>query len=203
MAGKTPLVTCRYCKQKINKDTAYSEVQRQYFCNKEHSDLFQHNKEKKNQKKCYVCDKKKNESELIKVVNHYICADCYNEYLKTDEAQIELLIDYIWSLYSKERQNTNLYYQIKSQVETYHNERGFTYQGMLIAMKYCIEILGDEWDDTYGIGQILNNGYDITKQYYIAQKRIKKELEGVDINMKTKTIQRKNNGITAPLLPME
>lgn len=137
------------------------------------------------------------------MVNHYICADCYNEYLKTDEAQIEILIDYIWNLYPKEKQSTNLYYQIKSQVETYHNERGLTYQGMLMAMKYCIEILGDEWDSTYGIGQILNNGYDITKQYYIAQKRIKKELEGVDINMKTKTIQRKNNGITAPLLPME
>lgn len=203
MATKTTIVTCKYCKQKIDKTTAYSETPRWYFCNKEHFDLFQQDKQKKNQKKCYICGKKKNEYELTKVVNHYICTDCYDEYLKTDEAQIEILIDYIWNLYPKEKQGTNLYYQIKSQVETYHSERGFTYQGMLMTMKYCIEILDNEWDSTYGIGQILNNGYDITKQYYITQQRVKKELKGVDMDMKIKTIRRKNNGITAPLLPME
>ena len=94
-------VKCRYCKEKIDKESAFSPREKLYFCDQE----------------------------------------CYSKWRKSDDGQLDALLDYVWGLYSPSKQTSSTYIMIKKQAEHYHNVEGFKYQGMFLAVRYYVEIL--------------------------------------------------------------
>ena len=148
--AKEQQVTCRNCKKKINKSTAYNPEPRQYFCN-----VDCYNEYKTPKETCYVCKTPHKTSEMAYYLNHYVCKDCLDEWLKSEDTQRDLFIDYIWNLYDEEYRVTSLYMTIRKQAEYYHKQYNMKYQGMLLAAKYYIDTLERKWYNEYGLGQLL------------------------------------------------
>ena len=141
-------VTCRYCKNKIEKDSAYEFRPRMHFCNEE----------------------------------------CYRAWVETEEGQIDALLDYIWNLYSPEKQTSETYVMLKRQADYYHKEYDFKWKGMLLAFKYYIEILERAWCDEYGMGQVLPTYYIRLQRMYEEQKELKAKLKETDMSAKERIV---------------
>lgn len=149
--AKPVQVTCRYCKRKIDRDTAYSEKERIYFCDE----------------------------------------NCYTNYYgsDSDDGQKDLFLDYVWNLYDKEYRTSEKYMLIRKQAEHYHNEYGFKYQGMLLAVKWHVETLEHPWKNQYGLGQALPDRYMQLKHHYEEQQALKKRLDGKPVEEKVAVVK--------------
>ena len=155
-------VTCRYCKEKINKENAFSPREKLYFCNQK----------------------------------------CYQNWLKSDDGQLDVLLDYIWHLYSPSKQTPSTYVMIKKQAEHYHNVEGFKYSGMFLAVKYYVETLERLWCDDYGLGQVLPTYYMILQHMYEEQRTLKEKLKSIN-NTKERVAKGNNKTICRKELSLE
>ena len=73
--------------------------------------------------KCRYCKKNiDKESAFSPREKLYFCdQECYNEWRKSDDGQLDALLDYVWGLYSPSKQTSSTYIMIKKQAEHYHN----------------------------------------------------------------------------------
>lgn len=121
-------------------------------------------------KKCYVCKKAYNESDMTKVFKHHICPNCLNNYLKSDTYWREKLVDMVWGLY-KDKPSI---YQLDSQIDDLHNTYKFTYQGMAFALNYYLE--SNKWDESYLLYQAFPKVYYEARDMYNKRKKIRGSL---------------------------
>lgn len=143
---KADIVTCRNCKKKIDKTTAYSEKKGQYFCD---ADCF--NEYNAPKESCYVCKKVDKTSHMAHYLGHWFCKDCLSTWLNSEEGQRDSFLDYVWNLYDPSVRTTPRYMTIRKQAEYYHKEYGLKYKGMLLAVKYHVETLERMWHNEYGL----------------------------------------------------
>lgn len=143
-------VKCRHCKEKIDKESAFSPREKLYFCDQE----------------------------------------CYRKWRKTDDGQLDALLDYVWHLYSPNKQTSSTYVMIKKQAEHYHNVEGFKYQGMFLAIRYYVEILERLWCDDYGLGQVFPTYYIALQNMYEEQRALKSKLNNME-DTKERIVQGK------------
>lgn len=151
-------VKCKYCHQIIPKSSAYKIGKASYYCDEN----------------CY----KQAEDKRIKNKNKYEPAD------NTDRRE---LTDYIQSLYLDEGYDkreinwTLICSQIKNMIE----QNKYKYKGILLTLQYMTDIKEMRlFDDNFN-GSILNLVpfyYEETKQNYIDQKNIAKQIEEFDFN---------------------
>lgn len=193
------LVTCKYCKEKIEKEKAFSDKPRSYFCNKDHYNQWIESHRPK--KKCYVCHTETNDG--TSVFKHWICNDCLLTYKQSEEFSKEDLLDYIWNLYPKESQDTVLFYTLKTQIEKYHKEYDFNYKAMKVAISYHINVLENKWNIQYGVGQVFPKGYYIAAEYYEKRRKLKNELSSHTLQHVDETIKGSNRKSLKPLLPLD
>lgn len=108
----------------------------------------------------------------------YFCdQECYQRWRKTDDGELDALLDYVWHLYSPEKQTSSTYIMIKKQAEHYHNVEGLKYKGMYLAIKYYVETLERLWCDDYGLGQVLPTYYILLQNLYKEQLELKQKLQ--------------------------
>ena len=126
-------VTCKYCKEKIEKENAYKpiDISKSYFCNEEHYKLYS---EEKLSKKSHCTQK--------------------NSKLNDKEKQeYKNLTDYIQLLHSPYDVNWNLW---TSQIKNACKEYSLTYKDIrgiiTYAKKYDMNFV---FDSEYGLGQFI------------------------------------------------
>lgn len=131
---------------------------------------------------CRNCKKKINKEQAFsKKERIYFCnEDCYRQYYHTDEGELELFLDYVWSLYSPEYKDNSKYMMIRKQAEHYHKEYGFKYKGMFLTARWYVETLEQPWKDEYGLGQILPDRYNQLKEYYEEKRKLKSMVKQED-----------------------
>lgn len=126
-------VTCKYCKEKIEKENAYKpiDVSRSYFCNEEHYKLYS---EEKLTKKSY----------------------CTHKVSKLDEKEKQEyrnLTDCIQLLHSPYDVNWNLW---TSQIKNACKDYNLTYKDIRGIIKYTNKyVAGFVFDSEYGLGQFI------------------------------------------------
>ena len=128
--------------------------------------------------KCRYCGEKINKDDAFSPREKlYFCnQECYQRWRKTDDGELDALLDYVWNLYSPSKQTSSTYLMIKKQAEHYHNVEGFKYQGMFLAVRYYVEILERLWCDDYGLGQVLPTYYIALQHMYEEQRALKNKL---------------------------
>lgn len=144
--------------------------------------------------KCLICDEyfDKNNEECIKINNRYIHKNCY---LNTEEGMKIQLEEYIKKVMHIEK-ITPL---IKKQIITYYNIEHYSYQSILITLKYFYEIKNGDYRKAKGIG-IVPFVYDEAQQYYnqlleyknnIINTHYQKVNEIYEINLPKRKFRRK------------
>ena len=128
---------------------------------------------------CRYCKTKVNKEDAFSPREKlYFCdQECYQRWRKTDDGELDALLDYAWHLYSPEKQTSSTYIMIKKQAEHYHNVEGLKYKGMYLAIKYYVEILERLWCDDYGLGQVFPTYYIALQHMYEEQKALKEKLK--------------------------
>lgn len=128
--------------------------------------------------KCRYCGEKINKDDAFSPREKlYFCnQECYQIWRKTDDGELDALLDYVWNLYSPSKQTSSTYLMIKKQAEHYHNVEGFKYQGMFLAVRYYVEILERLWCDDYGLGQVFPTYYIALQHMYEEQRALKNKL---------------------------
>ena len=191
-------VTCRNCKKKINKSTAYHPSGRLYFCD-EHC----YEEYKTPKVACYVCKKEHKTSDMTYYLGHYVCADCFDDWINQEDTQRDAFIDYVWNLYDDEYRVPSLYMTIRKQAEYYHKQYNMKYKGMLLAAKYHIDILEKRWYNEYGLGQLLPQTYEKLKEQYAQQHALKKKLNNVILNKDEHIVIARNQNVRRKMLNLE
>ena len=132
--------------------------------------------------KCRYCGKNISKDDAYSPKGRlYFCdEECYKQWCKSDDGQLDELLDYVWHLYSPSKQTSSTYVMIKKQAEHYHNVEGFKYQGMFLAVRYYVEILERLWCDDYGLGQVLPTYYIALQNMYEEQRALKSKLKDVE-----------------------
>ena len=136
--AKADIVTCRNCKKKIDKTTAYSEKKGQYFCD---ADCF--NEYNAPKEACYVCKKVDKTSHMTHYLGHWFCKDCLSTWLNSEEGQRDGFLDYVWNLYDPSVRTTPRYMTIRKQAEYYHKEYGLKYKGLSPCVRWLRLALPD------------------------------------------------------------
>ena len=131
---------------------------------------------------CRYCKTKVNKKDAFSPKEKlYFCdQECYQKWRKTDDGELDALLDYAWHLYSPEKQTSSTYIMIKKQAEHYHNVDGLKYKGMYLAIKYYVEILERLWCDDYGLGQVFPTYYIALQRMYEEQKTLKEKLKNTN-----------------------
>lgn len=147
-------------------------------------------------KKCYVCKKMYDESNITKVLRHNICVNCYPAFIKSDEYLKDKFLDNIWSLYPNEKPN---YYQLVNQVEEFVERYDFKYSGMIYALEFYLKT--NRWNTEYLLGQFLPKYYYEAKKHWEQQNRLKKSAA----NPKNVIVieKKKDGGKPKPLPPSD
>lgn len=129
--------------------------------------------------KCRYCGKNISKDDAYSPKSRlYFCdEECYKQWCKSDDGQLDELLDYVWHLYSPSKQTSSTYIMIKKQAEHYHNVEGFKYKGMFLAVRYYVEILERLWCDDYGLGQVFPTYYIALQRMYEEQKALKEKLK--------------------------
>ena len=91
---------------------------------------------------------------------------------------------------------------IKRQAEHYHNVDGFKYKGMLLAIRYYVEILERLWRDDYGLGQVLPTYYITLQHMYEEQRALKDKLKQSE-QPKEKVMQGSNKIVKRKTLSLD
>ena len=167
--AKEPQVTCKNCKAKIDKSTAYSVTKGSYFCNEECYEIH----ENKNKKKFT----ENNSSSLLE----------YKNYIQ------EL---YIKSGYNKSQLGSSFWAMLMKQTTSLMQEYNIKYSTIKYVLWYMIEIkdmnlLGGDYD-----GTILNFvGYysDEAKQYCNSCQEIKKMVKEFEFDDNVIIIKKSKN----------
>lgn len=195
---KADIVTCRNCKKKIDKTTAYSEKKGQYFCD---ADCF--NEYNAPKEACYVCKKIDKTSHMTHYLGHWFCKDCLSTWLNSEEGQRDSFLDYVWNLYDPSVRTTPRYMTIRKQAEYYHKEYGLKYKGMLLAVKYHVETLERMWHNEYGLGQVLPKTYFELKELWEQQAKLKQTITKVDMNKEKKIMIGRRNPMKHGMLSLD
>lgn len=142
--------------------------------------------------KCRYCGKNINKDDAYSPKSRlYFCdEECYKQWCKSDDGQLDELLDYAWHLYSPSKQTSSTYIMIKRQAEHYHNVDGFKYKGMLLAVRYYVEILERLWCDDYGLGQVFPTYYIALQNMYEEQRALKSKLNNME-DTKERIVQGK------------
>lgn len=142
--------------------------------------------------KCRYCGKNISKDDAYSPKSRlYFCdEECYKQWCKSDDGQLDELLDYAWHLYSPSKQTSSTYIMIKRQAEHYHNVDGFKYKGMLLAVRYYVEILERLWCDDYGLGQVFPTYYIALQNMYEEQRALKSKLNNME-DTKERIVQGK------------
>ena len=196
--AKADIVTCRNCKKKIDKTTAYSEKKGQYFCD---ADCF--NEYNAPKEACYVCKKVDKTSHMTHYLGHWFCKDCLSTWLNSEEGQRDGFLDYVWNLYDPSVRTTPRYMTIRKQAEYYHKEYGLKYKGMLLAVKYHVETLERMWHNEYGLGQVLPKTYFELKELWEQQAKLKQTVTEDNIHKKKKVMIGRRSPVKRGMLSLD
>ena len=160
-------VKCRYCKQEIDKETAYHPSGRLYFCNMEHYKK-QCNKEKYKSPKTNRDGSTNERRALTDYIQDYYISQGYDKH------------DINWQLITA---------QIKNQIDEY----GFKYSGMLLTLKYMVEIKEMNLLDnkSNSVVSLIPFEYNNAKNNWIETENIKKEVESFDFTDKEITVVKR------------
>lgn len=145
-------VTCRFCKNKIEKEHAYNPSSRVYYCSEE----------------CY---------------NKYEEEHKPKEKVKSDFVK---LTDYVQELYG----NDCNFPWIMKQIKHYKDENGFKDSGILLSLKYYVEVEGNNFNRDFGLGQVLPKYYEIAKRHYVKTIEVKKQVEAMDFDDDVKIVRK-------------
>lgn len=168
--SKEPQVTCRNCKAKIDKSTAYSVTKGSYFCDEE----------------CYEIHENKNKSK-------FKSSDGTSRLDYTDYIQ-SIYVDRYG--YDKSQLGSSFWAMITKQTASIMQDYNAKYSTIKYVLWYMIEIkemnlLGGDYD-----GTILNLvGYyiDEAKQYWNSCQEIKKMVKEFEFDDKVITIKKSGN----------
>lgn len=154
---------------------------------------------------CRYCKTKVNKEDAFSPREKlYFCnQECYQRWRKTEDGELDALLDYIWKLYSPSKQTSSTYLMIKKQAEHYHNVEGFKYKGMFLAVRYYIEILERLWCDDYGLGQVLPTYYVTLQHLYEEQRTLKNKLTTNKQDKEVKIMHGKHNVVHRKELSLE
>lgn len=154
---------------------------------------------------CRYCKTKVNKEDAFSPREKlYFCnQECYQRWRKTEDGELDALLDYIWKLYSPSKQTSSTYIMIKKQAEHYHNVEGFKYKGMLLAVRYYIEVLERLWCDDYGLGQVFPTYYITLQHLYEEQRALKNKLTTNKQDKEVKIMHGKHNVVHRKELSLE
>lgn len=154
---------------------------------------------------CRYCKTKVNKEDAFSPREKlYFCdQECYQRWRKTEDGELDALLDYIWKLYSPSKQTSSTYIMIKKQAEHYHNVEGFKYKGMYLAVRYYIEVLERLWCDDYGLGQVFPTYYITLQHLYEEQRALKNKLTTNKQDKKVKIMHGKHNVVHRKELSLE
>lgn len=154
--------------------------------------------------KCRYCGKNINKDDAYSPKSRlYFCdEECYKQWRKSDDGQLDELLDYVWHLYSPSKQTSSTYVMIKKQAEHYHNVEGFKYKGMFLAVWYYVEVLERLWCDDYGLGQVLPTYYITLQHMYEEQRALKDKLKQSE-QPKEKVMQGSNKIVKRKTLSLD
>lgn len=149
--------------------------------------------------KCRVCGQSIEKEDATEVeCRHWCCNECVPKYfdISTPEGAERSLYSYIWKLCDKDAN----FAMLKKQIKNYQKENGWTNAGMYLTAVYFVEILNQQWNAKYGIGQLFNNdNYRCAQTYYKHKNQIKQMVDQMDftekatkVQFKTKTLAERN-----------
>ena len=116
---------------------------------------------------CPICNKKfdRDKTEFVKEGRRYLhieCAQTAEERLSKEEKDKRALNQYIMQLFGTEYVNP----RIQTQIRKYTSENGFTYAGILMALKYFYEVRHGDIEKAHGGIGIVEYIYQDAKNYY-------------------------------------
>lgn len=119
--------------------------------------------------KCRYCGKEIKPTEFVLDPNAsrktYFCSQEHKDAYLGNGGDYELkLYDYIW-IELMDRQGN--FSGIKKQLNKYKTDNGWKWSGMFLAAKYWHEVMLNNWDSSYSVGQIFEFGmYDDACKWY-------------------------------------
>lgn len=121
--------------------------------------------------KCLICGNSFNREKEpnVKIGNRYVHEKCLCE---TEEGHLLRLESYIKGIMSLEKISP----LIKRQIQRFHDENGYSYNGILLTLKYFYEIKNGDPHRAKGIG-IVEYVYDEAKKYY---EQVQKVIKNID-----------------------
>lgn len=116
---------------------------------------------------CPICNKRfdRDKEECIKQSNRYLhieCAQTAEERLSKEEKDKRALEQYIMQLFNTEYVNP----RVKTQIKKFISDNGFTYNGILMSLKYFYEIKHGDIEKAHGGISIVEYVYQDAKNYY-------------------------------------
>lgn len=164
--------------------------------------------------KCRHCGQKVLKSQAVivkqmKRANQYVCATCLDDYKKANkyvQAYTDLTdyIQYIYMNIVHMNKDKIPWKRIAADIQSLE-KKGYKRTGMLLTLKYAIEIAHIQWQDFYGVEKIIVNYYDLAKDYLIRTRALNKlgDIFEPDKEVMVQSHQRKNNTIDRLMIDMK
>lgn len=175
-------VKCKYCKSEIRKIESFPHPTkpRTYYCNetcyKEEILKIQNRKNNSavadNTVTCRCCGKKiRKENSFYIKEGYYYCSEkeYENKYKGSESYWEELFLDYIYFDMTNKQCDFPL---MQRQAGMFHDKYNFKWTGMVLTLKYWYEILQNNWNYDYGLGQIFPKFYEEARKFYNEKKEI-------------------------------
>lgn len=149
---------------------------------------------------CPVCNKKfdRDKTEFVKEGRRYLhieCAQTAEERLSKEEKDKRALNQYIMQLFGTEYVNP----RIQTQIRKYTSENGFTYAGILMALKYFYEVRHGDIKKAHGGIGIVEYIYQDAKNYYFDIWQAQQVNKGKQIDLYIPANNVKEITIKAPV----
>lgn len=149
---------------------------------------------------CPVCNKKfdRDKIEFVKEGRRYLhieCAQTAEERLSKEEKDKRALNQYIMQLFGTEYVNP----RIQTQIRKYTSENGFTYAGILMALKYFYEVRHGDIEKAHGGIGIVEYIYQDAKNYYFDIWQAQQVNKGKQIDLYIPANNVKEITIKAPV----
>lgn len=149
---------------------------------------------------CPVCNKKfdRDKTEFVKEGRRYLhieCAQTAEERLSKEEKDKRALNQYIMQLFSTEYVNP----RVQTQIKKYISENGFTYSGILMALKYFYEVRHGDIEKAHGGIGIVEYIYQDAKNYYFDIWQAQQVNKGKQIDLYIPANNVKEITIKAPV----
>lgn len=135
--------------------------------------------------KCPICENYNEKEDTILYNRRYYCKQCFEDRPMRDDYW-NILFEYICFIFNINRPTGLIFQQIKN----YKNEPyNFTDKGIYLTLKYCVEILGKDFE-SYGKGiGIVPYYYEATKNHHIAISDLEDIMEDLDMKAEPKTVE--------------